>query len=118
MKIKVFINAFPKIEIDNIDVSTFNFHGPTEGYSPSEERSHSTISFVAENAEQVVEEIRHTFRLNPEYSKPEDYIRVRTEFPDYQTDKRPRVIIRLNSGMAGLANPPEFTIFELSLIHI
>lgn len=111
MKIRVYCNAFPVFTIDNVDISTLAVRGPTNGYDDStDRRDYTTIGFVAENAIEQVKRIRETFQLNPEYSKPEDYIWVREEFGDWENDKRPRIGIKLKSGLRGLTNPPEFDI--------
>jgi hypothetical protein len=112
MKIKVFINAFPSVVIGGVDVSTFRFYGPTDNYPYPESKKydHSVIGFVADNAHEVVKVIHETFKLNPEYSKPEDYIWVKDKFDDYEKDKRPRIGIKLPNGAQGMMNPPSFSI--------
>lgn len=111
MKIRTHINAFPDaIVITGIDVSTFRFYGPTNGYDHKDNKDCSTIGFVADNAHEIVKAVQATFHLNPEYSKPEDYIWVRDKFDDYEKDKRPRIGIRLPNGIRGLVNPPQFEI--------
>jgi hypothetical protein len=108
--IKIFINAFPTIVIPNIDVTTIRFYGPTNGYDYLDDKDHSTIGFVVENAEQIVKNIQEGFKLNPEHSTPDKYIWVKDRFDDYVKDKRPRIGVRLDNGLRGLSNPPSFEI--------
>lgn len=109
MNIIVFCNAFPRIDIGDVDMSTFSYHGSTEGYPYGDSKTFNFIGFVAENAHEVVEKIKATFQLNPERCKSEDYIWVKTKFESYETDKRPRIGIKFESGMAGMRNPPSFS---------
>lgn len=108
--ITIFCNAFPKLVIPQIDITTFSFCGPTIGYDHSDSKSNSTIGFVAENAHEIVKQIQSTFRHNIEYYKPEDYIKVIDKFEDYEKDKRPRIVIKLESGCRGLTSPSSFNI--------
>lgn len=108
MKLRVVTQAFKSLLIEGIDPSTLSFYGPINGYSASDNKDYSSISFVAYNAVEQVEKIRKSFQLNPEHNKVEDYISVRTEFEEYRTDKRPRITIRLDNGLRGMRNPPEF----------
>jgi hypothetical protein len=109
MKLTAFCNAFPTVIITGIDAATLRFNGPTDGY---DDKNYSVVGIVAENAHEQVEEIKKTFHLSPEYSKPEDYIWVRDKFDDYEKDKRPRVAIKLKNGYRGMTNPPSFHLSE------
>jgi len=109
--LKLFCNSFNTIKVD-IDVTTFNFYGSTEDYNYDDEQSFNSVGFTLSDiskTNEVFEEIKSLFKLNPEYCKVEDYVKLRTEFESYRKDKRPRISIKFKSGHKGSTNPPEFS---------
>src|SRR5688572_10770220 len=102
-------NAFKKIEVSDIDVSTLRFYGCTEGYDHKDPKSYNTIGFVVENAQWVCDQLKdEQFNLNREYTKPEEWVWVKDKFDDYETDKRPRLCFKIQNGLRGMTNPPAF----------
>ncbi len=112
MKLTIYESAFKNCIFD-IDPASLNFFGAINGYDYNDPKSLNGISFVLNTPDltaTVVEEIKSTFRYAQ--SKPEDYIKVRDTFEDYESDKRPRITILVGNGSRGLKNPLEFNLSD------
>lgn len=91
----------------DIDISSFNYGGMVQ-YAIDDRKRDSVISFVLadiEKTDMVVQMLRDKLTLTVD---KEIYVRSRKEFTKYDSDHRPRVIVRLPSGYENIASPPDF----------
>ncbi len=92
-----------------IDPTSLSFSGHTAGDYYSGTSTHDCfISFVPISeldASQIAEDLKNKLSLTVDKDK---YVHLRTTFDSYESDKRPRISVRLPSGYAGLHNPASF----------
>ncbi len=121
MKLKLILSEFKSTTIEEVDITTFNYFGNTDYYDHNDPKSFNVITFKLEkhntlsdsaNADIVFEQLKSQFNLNTDYVKVETYLQMKTEFEDYESDKRPKIIIYFRNGSKGLVNPPYFSFAE------
>lgn len=115
-KLTLWCNSFKCLQIV-IDITSFNFYGAIEGYSGNA-KEYNSVSFRVkpEQVEDIVTYITGCFNLNPVYCKVEEYLSVRTEFESYESDKRPCINVKFDSGYKGMRNPPSFNFSAINII--
>lgn len=93
-----------------IDPTSLSFSGHTNGdYYTGTDRVDCFLSFIPVSkldASQIAEDLKNKLSLTVDKDK---YVHLRTTFDSYESDKRPRISVRLPSGYAGLHNPAGFS---------
>lgn len=105
IKLTVWANYDTKIMID---AETFTFYGHISDYPYDSGKLDSYISFrlLDDSAVNVtVETLRANLKMRVDKNQ---YVKLQTTFEDYCTDKRPKITVRLSSGMRGIASPAQF----------
>ena len=111
MNLLLHMSEFKGVTINSIDVTSFSYNGSTSDYDYNAHQSFNTISFRlldSSKTEEVFEDLKSKFNLNLYYVKIEDYLRLRTTFEDYESDKRAKITISFRDGSRGISNPPSF----------
>ena len=91
----------------NIDISSFNYGGNVE-YAIDDRKRDSIISFVladVEKTDEIIQLLKDKLTLTVD---KDIYVRARKEFTKYDSDHRPRIIVRLPSGYENIASPSDF----------
>lgn len=95
-----------------IDAATLSYQGNTREYTDA--KADSSLFFrLADDSQAHRVFMELTQALTYTVVKSE-YIRLRTEFEDYETDKRPRFFVRLPSGYKGIGDPSAFRLVPVT----